>query len=119
MHSKHKITIPFDPIGINFDLDGLKTPVSEIIGVNESKFIRAYLVPTNVVVRSKRAYMTVNLHANKIYEIIDITGKIKYVRVGKRGGLKKVSKKEVKNEMERSKVQRVIELLADNSGIED
>ncbi len=119
MHSKHKITIPFDPISINFDPDGLKTPVSEIIGVNESEFIRAYLVPINVVVRSNRAYMTVNLQANEIYEIIDITGRIKYVRVGKRGGLKKISKKEVKNEVERSKVQRVIGLLSDNSGIDD
>jgi hypothetical protein len=119
MHSKHKITIPFDPADINFGLDGLKTPVSEIIGVNGSEFIRAYLIPTNVVVRSKKAYMTVNLQANKIYGITDITGRIKYVRVGKRGGLKKISKKEVKNEMEGSKVQRVIGLLGDNSGIDD
>jgi hypothetical protein len=119
MHYKHKITIPFDPIGINFDLDGLKTPVSEIIGVNESEFIRAYLIPTNVVVRSKKAYMTVNLQANKIYEIIDISGRIKYVRVGKRGGLKKISKKEVKNEMEGLKIQRVIGLMGDNSDTND
>jgi hypothetical protein len=119
MHSKHKITIPFDPIDINFDPDGLKTPVSEIIGVNESELIRAYLVPKNVVVRSNKAYMTVNLQANKIYEIIDITGRIKYVRVGKRGGLKKMSQKAVKNEMEGSKVQRVIGQLGDNSGIDD
>lgn len=119
MHSKHKITISFDPIGINFDPDGPKTPVSEIIGIKESEFIRAYLIPTHVVVRNNKAYMTVNLQANKIYEIIDITGRRKYVRVGKRGGLKKISQKEVKKEMESSKVQRIIGLLGDNSGVDD
>jgi hypothetical protein len=118
MQSKHKITIPFDPITSNFDLNSLQTPVSEVIGINGDELIRTYLVPTNIIVRSKKAYMTVNLQANKIYEINARIGRMKYVKVGKRGGLKMISKKAVKSEMEGLRVYRVMELMGDNNGID-
>jgi len=118
MQRKHKITIPFDPITSNFDLNSLQTPVSEIIGVNGDELIRTYLAPTNIVVRSKKAYMTVNLQTNKIYEINARVGRIKYVKVGKRGGLKMISKKAVKSEMDGLRVYRVMELMGDNNGID-
>ncbi len=113
--AKHKITIPFDPIHINFDPDDLKNSYQRDHSVNEIELIRAYFALTNVFIRSNKAYMTMQVQANEIHEIIDITGRIKYVRVSKRGGLKKVSQKEVKNEMEGLKVQRAIGLLGDNS----
>jgi len=119
MQSKHKITIPFDPITSNFDLSSLQTPVSEIIGVNGDELIRTYLVPTNIIVRSKKAYMTVNLQTNKIYEINARIGRKKYVKVGKRGGLKMISKKAVKSEMEGLRVYRVMELMGNANGIDD
>ena len=119
MQSKHKITIPFDPITSNFDLSSLQTPVSEIIGVNGDELIRTYVAPKNIVVRSKKAYMTVNLQTNKIYEINTMAGKIKYVKVGKRGGLKMMSKKDVKSEMEGLKVFRIMEQMDDNNDIND
>jgi len=118
MQSKHKITIPFDPITSNFDLNSLQTPVSEIIGINGDELVRTYLVPTNIIVRSKKAYITVTLQTNKIYEINARIGRIKYVKVGKRGGLKMISKKAVKNEMEGLRVYRVMELMGDNNGID-
>ena len=119
MPCKHKITIPFDPVTSNFDLNSLQTPISEIIGVNGDELIRTYLVPTNIVVRSERAYTTLNLQTNKIYEINTRTGKIKYVKGGKRGGLKMMSKKDVKSEMEGLKVFRIMEQIDDNDGIND
>jgi hypothetical protein len=119
MQSKHKITISFDPITSNFDLNSLQTPVSEIIGVNGDELIRTYLVPTNIIVRSKKAYMTVNLQTNKIYEINARIGRKKYVKVVKRGGLKMISKKAVKSEMEGLRVYRVMELMGNANGIDD